>query len=773
MMNSDITTKSAYKLLQQLESDPQLQSIEDTSILKDEQYPVSFEPSIVNLKDNIPLTSAVTILKWNEATDSANLTKDQLQRMKAQRQKTIRNLGLNSTVDNPWDKIKFNFWKDRVTNICLGAAQAAFQAHDDTSTFKFLFTASDKSNTVIQRADQRNVQGMLLFHPILLKAPWEISSTIDADIDSLIQEKHPLVHARANSMGPWLAYELQLQQNARQQILSMESSLKLLLARIQKFTSHTFHVFLRELIPGAKIGRSLLFTRVVEHRNQYLARNRANVGAKEYSALDTLSFIELNYVQNNENSVHIAWTAILLHTREVLLSLYQWQTSFDPLTRKYEQAKGTPLNKAEFRKIKCLISKQITDEEKIILAGIDPSFTIDNVDKGAYVLRTFQDKLASNASRFQSKKYTPDTRILTYLRVRAKDFNVPLPLFMKKRVVDKGKGSSNPKRPRSSVTLPSRSQPRLYNRPQTNVASFLTQTPKGKGHGKGKVTTKGARSGVSSTVSESSSTAPPRTPWSPPIHKGSHGTPPASFKGKGKQKGKFSKGKDSRPLKGGASSQLICSFCHLHGHEERNCRKKNALHYSNSYQQARSQFDNRQQLVMDQLENSLFAPNVCSWCLQTNCTTTTCYPPDDPEFYTETTHLFQSTLLPYVQNAKLGLAVDNAAPLMPQHFAFDGADWGQADSQVQAFDMDNHDLSDPTTESTWDELAEYHSGDVYDHYVASNQSIEDQFDYGNEHSENLDGYNAEDPLHHDTLIYENHDVGDATVDEEPFEDDQQ
>ncbi len=50
----------------------------------------------------------------------------------------------------------------------------------------------------------------------------------------------------------------------------------------------------------------------------------------------------------------------------------------------------------------------------------------------------------------------------------------------------------------------------------------------------------------------------------------------------------------------------------LHGHTERNCRKKNVLHHSNSYQQARSQFNNRQQLVMDQLENSLFAPNVCS-----------------------------------------------------------------------------------------------------------------------------------------------------------------
>ncbi len=38
---------------------------------------------------------------------------------------------LNPTVDNPWDKIKYNSWKDKVTNICLGAAQAAFQTHEN------------------------------------------------------------------------------------------------------------------------------------------------------------------------------------------------------------------------------------------------------------------------------------------------------------------------------------------------------------------------------------------------------------------------------------------------------------------------------------------------------------------------------------------------------------------------------------------------------------------------------------------------------------------
>jgi hypothetical protein len=40
------------------------------------------------------------------------------------------------------------------------------------------------------------------------------------------------------------------------------------------------------------------------------------------------------------------------------------------------------MNKAEYRRMKCLIAKQITDEEKVTLAGIDSTFTIENIDKG-------------------------------------------------------------------------------------------------------------------------------------------------------------------------------------------------------------------------------------------------------------------------------------------------------------------------------------------------------------------------------------------------------
>ena len=247
MLSMDITSKSAYKLLQQLESDPQLQSVEDTSILNDEQYPTSFESSITNLKDIIPLISAVTILRWNEAKDSKNITHDQIQRMRTQRQKTVRNLVLNPTVDNPWDKIKYNFWKDRVTNICLGAAQAAFQSHEETSSLKFLFAASDRSNTTVHRADQRDVQGLMLFHPVLLQAPWETSPTVDQDIVKLLEEKAPLIMARASpGVGVLTQHEMQLQLTARQTVDSMTSSLKLYSSETKIYKSHLSFMYSSE-----------------------------------------------------------------------------------------------------------------------------------------------------------------------------------------------------------------------------------------------------------------------------------------------------------------------------------------------------------------------------------------------------------------------------------------------------------------------------------------------------------------------------------------------
>jgi hypothetical protein len=162
------------------------------------------------------------------------------------------------------------------------------------------------------------------------------------------------------------------------------------------------------------------------------------------------------------------------------------------------------MSKAEFRKMKCLISKQITDEEKVILAGIDSTFTIENIDKGDFLFRTFQEKLAANASRFQSKKYTPDSRILPYLKNRTQEFNVPVPSFMRKRSLDKGKGQQIHKRGRSHPQQGRMKDHQVFlqklsatGSTLSTTSSLMPQSSLSKGNyykGKGKVTFKGQRS---------------------------------------------------------------------------------------------------------------------------------------------------------------------------------------------------------------------------------------------------------------------------------------
>ncbi len=63
------------------------------------------------------------ILRWNEATDASNLTKDQLQRMKTQRQKTIRNLSLNPTVESITLGTRSNLTSGRIELLTFVSGQ--------------------------------------------------------------------------------------------------------------------------------------------------------------------------------------------------------------------------------------------------------------------------------------------------------------------------------------------------------------------------------------------------------------------------------------------------------------------------------------------------------------------------------------------------------------------------------------------------------------------------------------------------------------------------
>ena len=141
-----------------------------------------------------------------------------------------------------------------------------------------------------------------------------------------------------------------------------------------------------------------------------------------------------------------------------------------------------------------------------------------------------------------------------------------------------------------------------------------------------------------------------------------------NHKGKGKNfsKGNRSKGKPiasaeaTTPAPISSHTSIVCGFCHIIGHTTENCRKRLALHNNTLYQQTRSKFSSRQQLLFAGLENSVFSANTCSWCLQTQCNGTDCAPPEEPLFFTQTNNAFCEEILPLVKNAKLELPVGSS-----------------------------------------------------------------------------------------------------------------
>jgi hypothetical protein len=66
-----VTTKTVEKLLQSLNNDPQLQALDDTTILSEEQYPIAFDALIMRIKDSITLTTTVDTLNYNDTGTQA------------------------------------------------------------------------------------------------------------------------------------------------------------------------------------------------------------------------------------------------------------------------------------------------------------------------------------------------------------------------------------------------------------------------------------------------------------------------------------------------------------------------------------------------------------------------------------------------------------------------------------------------------------------------------------------------------------------------------
>ena len=691
-MSKLLDSKQAQRLLKSLESDPRLQAPDDATILSDEQYPIAFDAAILRLKDPISVTSTVAILEWNRENKDHHLSAQDRERLIKQQDTVRSTLLLTPTSDNPMDEISFQHWRHRVTNICLDAAQVALQGVDDTTNLKYLFQPSAASIATVRRADTRNIQGLVLYHPIIVDSPWKAPVNVDNKILELIRERDPLLISRAypDLSQVWDNYEYdrlyEASMVAMRSITTLQEAIKVLLQRIYKFTSHTFHVLLRDIIPEAKAGKSHLFTMIVEHRNQFLTNARETQSNEPYTAHHTLEFIKSKFVRANENTTHIAWTVILLHTRVIGQPIYQWQASFDPLIRKYEQARGKKMKAKSMLKVKVLMAKQFTDDEKIILAGIDTGYSISDIDGGRFKLKQLQSDLAEHVSRF-TKRYNPDMRIIAYLRKRAEEFHTEPPPFLHKRKAEP-----------STIPDPAKKRARQQGHRRPYQAYLMCANPtcvsnnvahthdtaqchyynaKGKG-GKGK--DKGHRI-----------TGDAKGKGSEGKGKGGKGKKGKGVSPNGNKGGKGFKGKSAlgnRSTLAGSSSMgvtnltenvkpIICDFCHKPNHIRQNCRKLQALNNSKTYRQARGRHHPRRQLLFTLLENSVFSSNTCSWCLSNTCDGVHCYPPEDHVFFTETNNIFCEEILPLVKNAKLELPLDSADPLIPQQFHFEDSGWGQ------------------------------------------------------------------------------------------------
>jgi hypothetical protein len=439
-MVTSVTAKQMRTLLQSISTDPQLKQSKDSILLAEDQYPEHLDTIFNKLSVPTTLQNTMILLQWNRnlcdssydaALKSTSITNQDYLRQTYQ---------LIPTADNPWDLNTFRRWKYFVTNLCLSAVQDAMKAGDYGKSMKYLFQPDTKEDTKMGRHDTKsNVQGLLLYHPILLNSPWQAPDDLDSQIGLLLATTEPILMAKASREDEWDARE---RDNAQKQLAVLHQSVKTILERVYTITSHSFHVLLRDLIPHARQDNSYLFTHIKGARTDHIIALRAHHSKrrdeslpplnpdelKPHSAQHTMQFIEDAYVEKDDDAAHYTWADILTATRMPKTSLFTWVDSFTLLTLRYSET-VKKISKTRQTKINRVVAKQITDEENLIIATLQSAFTAVNIHNGIYHFSDLVKILAQNVTSF-TKRYTPHEhpRIMQYLKTRSKR-QVILPAF--------------------------------------------------------------------------------------------------------------------------------------------------------------------------------------------------------------------------------------------------------------------------------------------------------------------------------------------------------
>ncbi len=171
------SAKQMRLLLQSISADPQMKHSQDSILLAEDQYPENLDTMYNNLSVPTMLQNTITLLQWQRHSCDCDSTYDSvLKTTSITNQDYLRKTyQLITTSDNPWDMNEY-FPKVEIlqTNLCLSAVQDAMKSTDYGKSMKYLFQPDTKDETKNEQHNTRsNVQGLLLYHPLLLDSPWK------------------------------------------------------------------------------------------------------------------------------------------------------------------------------------------------------------------------------------------------------------------------------------------------------------------------------------------------------------------------------------------------------------------------------------------------------------------------------------------------------------------------------------------------------------------------------------------------------------------------
>jgi hypothetical protein len=171
----------------------------DSILLAEDQYPENLDAMFTKLSTPTTLQNTIALLQWQR--HSCDSTYDSvLKTTSITNQDYLRKTyQLIPTSDNPWNMNTFRRWKYFVTNLCLSAVQDAMKSTDYGKSMKYLFQPDTKDETKNEQHNTRsNVQGLLLYHPVLLDSPWEAPDNLDEQIHKLLLTTEPSCTALVN-----------------------------------------------------------------------------------------------------------------------------------------------------------------------------------------------------------------------------------------------------------------------------------------------------------------------------------------------------------------------------------------------------------------------------------------------------------------------------------------------------------------------------------------------------------------------------------------------